>query len=82
MRRLAVLLSALIFALAMTGEALAKDKKPKPTDADKKAQKEQAQEHKFKQEESASKGAPLIRFHGSHSRSGSDWLHEKSRKGY
>jgi len=81
MRRLVVLLSALMFAFAMNGEALAKDKKAKPTDADKQAQKEHAQQHKA-QKADADKSTPLMRFHASNSKPDSSWLHGKGYKGY
>lgn len=90
MRRVVIVLSALAFAFAMNGEALAKDGKKKAANAaqtteDKAANKERAQEHKVDKADAENKGAPLIRLHsssGSHGKPDSSWLHDKSHKSY
>ena len=90
MRRRDVLLSALTFAFAMSGEALAKDAKQKPpklTDAEKAERKEQAAEKKSEQtakEDKGGGGSPLIRLRGAsssgrNSKPESSWLRDKHR---
>jgi hypothetical protein len=80
------LLSALMFAFGMNGEALAKDKKEKKkapqTEAEKQAGKEKAQQHKEKQQDAQdNSGGSLKRLHASsHGKSDSNWLHDGGSK--
>ena len=88
MRRVVTVLSALAFAFAVNGEALAKDgkKKPEPLTAEQKAaNKEHAQERKVDKADAGDKSGPLIRLHGSsgsHSKPDSSWLNSKRHKDY
>ena len=88
MRRVVTVLSALAFAFAVNGEALAKDgkKKPEPLTAEQKAaNKEHAHERELAKDNS-DKSGPLIRLHGhssSHSsKPDSSWLTTKSHRDY
>ena len=89
-RREMILLTALTLAFGMNGEALAKDAKqkpPKPTDAEKAKMKEANLEKKTEKAENAQNksgdGAPLMRLHAASGRDAkpdSSWLNHRGRK--
>ncbi len=82
MRRAGVVLSVLILATAMGGDAFAKGGTKISPEEKKLAKQEQGQQQSPSSKPDRSQGAPLMRFHsGSHSKPDASWLHERRGKG-